>query len=515
MRRRGRNRAAGSERSRLPEQRPFAQPRMRYAPTEVVSADELEAIHGASLRILRRDRHGLPRRRGPPPAGRGRGRRSTPDGDAGAVRPGDGRRDRSRTCPSSVPRCTRGTPSRPSRSAATTWPSAPSAARRTTSTSTAYAGPAPATTSATCSSCARASTSCTSSAATRSSRSTCTPRCATSSAAHDVLTLTDKALHSYSLGRQRNRDVLEMVRIARGVDDATLEREPSVFTVVNSSSPLRLDTPDARRGSSSSRRATRSVVMTPFTLSGAMAPVTLAGAVAQQNAEALAGMVFTQVVRPGAPVVYGGLHVERRHAVRRAGVRHAGVRAHGHARRPAGPALRRALPLVERVRRQRARRPGRLRERVLAVGGRDGRRQLPDARRRLDGGRPPRLGGQARPRRRPAGDGRRAARSDRRRRRHAGLRRHPRGRSRRALLRRRPHPGALPDRVLPPDDLGLAQLRDMGRSRPARGRRAGRRAGPGASSTPTSRRRWTKPLGEELDDFVARRVAEGGVATDY
>jgi trimethylamine---corrinoid protein Co-methyltransferase len=46
--------------------------------------------------------------------------------------------------------------------------------------------------------------------------------------------------------------------------------------------------------------------MTPFTLSGAMAPVTLAGAVAQQNAEALAGMVFTQVVRPGAPVVYGG-----------------------------------------------------------------------------------------------------------------------------------------------------------------------------------------------------------------
>jgi trimethylamine--corrinoid protein Co-methyltransferase len=48
------------------------------------------------------------------------------------------------------------------------------------------------------------------------------------------------------------------------------------------------------------------VVMTPFTLSGAMAPITLAGAVAQQNAEALAGMVFTQVVRPGAPVVYGG-----------------------------------------------------------------------------------------------------------------------------------------------------------------------------------------------------------------
>ena len=53
----------------------------------------------------------------------------------------------------------------------------------------------------------------------------------------------DKPVHCYSLGRQRNLDVLEMVRIARGVDEATLDREPSVFTVVNSSSPLRLDAP--------------------------------------------------------------------------------------------------------------------------------------------------------------------------------------------------------------------------------------------------------------------------------
>jgi trimethylamine--corrinoid protein Co-methyltransferase len=47
-------------------------------------------------------------------------------------------------------------------------------------------------------------------------------------------------------------------------------------------------------------------VVTPFTLSGAMAPATLAGALVQQNAEALFGMVLAQVVRPGAPVVYGG-----------------------------------------------------------------------------------------------------------------------------------------------------------------------------------------------------------------
>ena len=47
-------------------------------------------------------------------------------------------------------------------------------------------------------------------------------------------------------------------------------------------------------------------VITPFTLSGAMAPVTIAGALVQQNAEALVGMAFSQVVNPGAPVMYGG-----------------------------------------------------------------------------------------------------------------------------------------------------------------------------------------------------------------
>jgi trimethylamine---corrinoid protein Co-methyltransferase len=46
--------------------------------------------------------------------------------------------------------------------------------------------------------------------------------------------------------------------------------------------------------------------VTPFTLAGAMAPVTILGALVEQNAEALAGMVFTQVVRKGSPFIYGG-----------------------------------------------------------------------------------------------------------------------------------------------------------------------------------------------------------------
>jgi trimethylamine--corrinoid protein Co-methyltransferase len=124
-------------------------------------------------------------------------------------------------------------------------------------------------------------------------------------ASHDALTLMDKAIHCYSLGRQRNVDVLEMVRIARGVSDETLDVEPSVFTVVNSSSPLRLDAP-MLQGIMAFAERNQVVCITPFTLSGAMAPVTLAGALVEQNAEALAGIVLTQVVRPGAPVIYGG-----------------------------------------------------------------------------------------------------------------------------------------------------------------------------------------------------------------
>lgn len=50
-RRRGRARSSGSE-TRLPDQKPFKQPRMRYAPTKVLSDDELESIHLASLKIL-------------------------------------------------------------------------------------------------------------------------------------------------------------------------------------------------------------------------------------------------------------------------------------------------------------------------------------------------------------------------------------------------------------------------------------------------------------------------------
>ena len=121
----------------------------------------------------------------------------------------------------------------------------------------------------------------------------------------DFVRLTDKPYHAYSLGQQRNQDALEIARIGRGISRQKLEQEPSLFTIINSSSPLRLDEP-MLQGIIEMSRLNQVVVLTPFTLAGAMAPVTIAGALAQQNAEALAGIAFTQMVRAGAPAVYGG-----------------------------------------------------------------------------------------------------------------------------------------------------------------------------------------------------------------
>lgn len=122
---------------------------------------------------------------------------------------------------------------------------------------------------------------------------------------HDFLTLTDKSFCIYSLGAERNRDAIEMTRIGRGVSAQTLSEEASVWTVINTNSPMQLDIP-MLQGIIEMSSMGQPVVITPFTLSGAMAPVTIAGALVQQNAEALAGLAFSQIVKPGSPAVYGG-----------------------------------------------------------------------------------------------------------------------------------------------------------------------------------------------------------------
>mgnify|MGYP002629451886 CR=1 FL=1 len=120
-----------------------------------------------------------------------------------------------------------------------------------------------------------------------------------------MIKLSDKMGYGYCLNRQRIRDSIEMVRISRGVTQAQLKTEPSIFTVVNANSPRQYDVA-MLGGIIEMARMNQPVVITPFTLAGAMAPVTLAGALVQQNVEALAGIAFLQMVNPGAPALYGG-----------------------------------------------------------------------------------------------------------------------------------------------------------------------------------------------------------------
>ncbi len=120
-----------------------------------------------------------------------------------------------------------------------------------------------------------------------------------------ALTLTDRAFSCYCLGGGRVNDGIEMTAIARGVDRETLKNEPSIITVVNTNSPLRVDGP-MLDGLMEMAQNGQPTIVTPFTLSGAMCPITIAGALAQQNAEALGVIALSQIVNPGAPMVYGG-----------------------------------------------------------------------------------------------------------------------------------------------------------------------------------------------------------------
>ena len=120
-----------------------------------------------------------------------------------------------------------------------------------------------------------------------------------------AITLTDKIAQSSAFGRARINDAIDMMCIVRRVSREELARAPGAIANVNCNSPLRYDGP-MTEGIIELARAGQPVVVTPFTLAGAMSPVTIAGALAQQNAEALAGIAIAQLVNPGAPVIYGG-----------------------------------------------------------------------------------------------------------------------------------------------------------------------------------------------------------------
>ena len=101
---------------------------------------------------------------------------------------------------------------------------------------------------------------------------------------------------------ERARDTVAMARILFG--EAYLEDHCVLLSLVNANSPLVWDA--TMVGSARAyAEANQGVLVTPFMLAGAMSPVTTAGACAQTLAEGMAGMTFVQLVRPGAPVVFG------------------------------------------------------------------------------------------------------------------------------------------------------------------------------------------------------------------
>jgi trimethylamine---corrinoid protein Co-methyltransferase len=120
------------------------------------------------------------------------------------------------------------------------------------------------------------------------------------------LKYSDKAFMGSVTAGERAADSIELARIGFGGDlrdDSGVERTV-MSSLINASSPLVWD--DTMLAAAETYAASnQACIISPFILAGAMAPTTSAGVAAQTLAEALAGMAFCQLVRPGAPVIFG------------------------------------------------------------------------------------------------------------------------------------------------------------------------------------------------------------------
>ena len=112
----------------------------------------------------------------------------------------------------------------------------------------------------------------------------------------------DRAFMGSVTHPSRAQDSVDMARIVFGAE--TMEREHVIMGLANANSPMSWDF--NMLGSAKVYAENNQIMLiTPFILGGAMAPVTVAAQATQTLAEALAGMAFCQIVRPGAPVIFG------------------------------------------------------------------------------------------------------------------------------------------------------------------------------------------------------------------
>ena len=116
-------------------------------------------------------------------------------------------------------------------------------------------------------------------------------------------TLADKPYMGSVTSGPNAADTIRMGEILFGGREA-IERAPVSISLINVNSPLRYD--DRMLAAMLEYvKAGQAVVITPFLLMGAMSPVSLPATLVQQIAEALAGIALAQLIRPGAPVVFG------------------------------------------------------------------------------------------------------------------------------------------------------------------------------------------------------------------
>ena len=116
------------------------------------------------------------------------------------------------------------------------------------------------------------------------------------------LRYSDKPFMGSVTATERAQDSVDLARIAFG--DDFVEGNTVMTSLINASSPMAWDATMLGAAEVYARNM-QATMISPFILAGAMAPVTVAGVAAQTLAEALAGMAFVQLVRPGAPMVFG------------------------------------------------------------------------------------------------------------------------------------------------------------------------------------------------------------------
>ena len=112
----------------------------------------------------------------------------------------------------------------------------------------------------------------------------------------------DKPFMGSVTAPERALDTIKLASIVFGSD--FMKTNCVLTSLINANSPMTYDATmlGAARIYAQHNQAT---IISPFILSGAMSPVTVVGTCTQIFAEALAGMTFIQLTKPGAPVIFG------------------------------------------------------------------------------------------------------------------------------------------------------------------------------------------------------------------